>query len=215
MTIKHVPEVTLASDFGVATPDSERAEILRAVFPDNGTGPEAFNAMIDAKLRFLIKGSLKILPNNGALSALIGEFQEDFNALHHTLQQAVSFQQKWADALQRAPLLHFDSFKTNPHSFENMDDLDKFRVDCESALKALEAAVSGDEDESRFDAIDSDHLKRKGINVINAINQLPLFPTYEYILDSLKKALAKPSSKWAAQSAVIEYEPYRSKGSNP
>jgi hypothetical protein len=215
MTIKHVPGVTLASDFGVATPDSERAEILRTVFPDNGTGPEAFNATIVAKLQFLIKGRLKILPNSGAISVLIKKFQANFNALHYTLQQVVSFQEDWADALELAPLLHFDSFKTNPHSFETMDDLHQFQADCESALKALEAAVSEDEDESRFDAIDSDHLKRKGIDVINAINQLPLFPTYENILDSLKKALAKPSSKWAAQSAVIEYEPYRSKGSNP
>jgi hypothetical protein len=207
--------VTLARDFGVATPDSERAEILRAVFPDNGTGPKAFNAMIDAKLRFLSEGRLKILPNNGAISVLINKCQEDFRGLHHTLRQAVFFQEDWADALELAPLLHFDSFKTNPHSFETMDDLHKFRADCESALEALETALSEDEDGSRFDTIDSDHLKRKGIDVINAINQLPLFPTYEYILDSLKKALAKPSSKWAAQSAVIEYEPYQSKGSNP
>jgi hypothetical protein len=210
MTIKHVPEVTLASGFGVATPDSERAEILRAVFPDKGTGPEAFNAIIDAKLRFLIEGRLKILPNNGAISALIDEFQEDFNELHHTLQKAVSFQKYWADALQLAPLQEFDSFKTNPHSFETMDDLHKFRVDCESALKALRAAVSEDEDGSRFDTINSDHLKRKGISVINAINQLSQFPSYEYILDNLRKTLAKPSSKWAAQSAVVEYEPRQS-----
>jgi hypothetical protein len=111
--------------------------------------------------------------------------------LHHALQQAASFQQGWADALQHVTLPDFDSFKTNPRSFETMDDLCKFRVDCESALAALAAAVSSD-----LDAIDSGRLKRKGRKAINGINEIQQFPTYDYILDNLNKALEKPSPEW-------------------